>query len=388
MARRRFQKGRLLLRGKRTPQWIGRWREDVVTPDGSVRRIEKSTILGTKAELPTRRLAARRLEECLARVNAASYRPVRVATLNAFAERWKLEILAQHKPSSRRAAESHLKVHLLPELGKMNLDQIGPENQQVFATRLSKKVSRKTVVNVLGTLSSMLNKAKEWGYVCEAVELDKLALPEASIGAPARFFSADEARRIIEAAPEPFSTMFATLAMTGIRAGELLGLQVEDLDFERRLIFIRRSAWYGRIQTLKSRASQGALPMPEPLADMRKSYLKTWKPNPQRLLFANQLGRPMSANKVVQRKLWPILDALKIRRCGLHSFRHTHSSLLVEGGAPVSVAQAQLRHADPRITLGIYSHVVGSSQRDAVEKLAAILRPNAPKLRPDGEWIQ
>jgi integrase len=388
MARRRFQRGRLFLSGKRTPQWIGRWREDVITPDGSVRRIEKSTILGTKAELPTRRLATRRLEVLLARVNAPGYRPVRIATLNAFAERWRLEVLAQHKPSSRHAAESHLKVHILPELGEMNLDQIGRENQQVFATRLSKKVSRKTVMNVLGTLSSMLNKAREWGYVCEAVEFDKLALPEASIGTAPRFFSADEARRIIEAAPEPFSTMFATLAMTGIRAGELLGLQVDDVDFERRLIFIRRSSWYGRIQTLKSKASQGALPMPEPLGEMLVSYLKTWKPNAQRLLFANQIGRPMSANKVVQRKLWPILDALKIPRCGLHAFRHTHSSLLVEGGAPVSVAQAQLRHADPRITLGIYSHVVGNSQRDAVEKLAAILRPNAPKLGPDGEWIQ
>jgi hypothetical protein len=89
MARRRFQKGRLFLRGKRTPQWVGRWREDVIMPDGSVWRIEKSTILGTKAEFPTRRLAARRLEVLLARINAPSYRPVRVATLRAFAERWK-----------------------------------------------------------------------------------------------------------------------------------------------------------------------------------------------------------------------------------------------------------------------------------------------------------
>ena len=121
---------------------------------------------------------------------------------------------------------------------------------------------------------------------------------------------------------------------------------------------------------------------------MLVSFLKTWKPNALRLLFANQIVRPMSANKVVQRKLWPILHALKIPRCGLHAFRHTHSSLLVEGGAPVSVAQAQLRHADPRITLGIYSHVIGNSQRDAVEKLAGILRPNAPRLKPDGEWIQ
>ena len=86
----------------------------------------------------------------------------------------------------------------------MNLDQIGRENQQVFATRLSKTASRKTVLNVLGTLSSMLKKAKEWGYVCEGVEFEKLVLPEASITVVPRFFSADEAhRRIIEAAPQP-----------------------------------------------------------------------------------------------------------------------------------------------------------------------------------------
>lgn len=88
-----------------------------------------------------------------------------------------------------------------------------------------------------------------------------------------------------------------------------------DLDFERRLIFIRRSAWYGRIQTLKSNASQGFLPMPGPLAEMLLDHLKTWKPNPEILLFANKLGRPYSANKLVQKRLWPILDALGIPRC-------------------------------------------------------------------------
>ena len=60
----------------------------------------------------------------------------------------------------------------------MNLDQIGRENQQVFVTRLSKSVSRKSVMNVLCTLSSILKKAKEWGYVCEGVEFNRLVLPE------------------------------------------------------------------------------------------------------------------------------------------------------------------------------------------------------------------
>lgn len=81
----------------------------------------------------------------------------------------------------------------------------------------------------------------------------------------------------------------------------------------------------------------------------------------------------MSANNVVQRKLWPILDALKIPRCGLHAFRHTQSSLLLEVSAPATAAQAQLGHSDPRITLGIYSHVIGDSQRQSVERVAQTL---------------
>jgi integrase len=62
--------------------------------------------------------------------------------------------------------------------------------------------------------------------------------------------------------------------------------------------------------------------------------------------------------------------------------------LLLETGAPPTVAQAQLRHADPRITLGIYGHIIGESQRIAAEKVAEILRPNAPKSSTVGERIQ
>jgi len=53
--------------------------------------------------------------------------------------------------------------------------------------------------------------------------------------------------------------------MTGVRSGELFGLKVEDLDFQRRLINIRRSVWYGKLQLPKSRASERALPLPEAL---------------------------------------------------------------------------------------------------------------------------
>ena len=70
-------------------------------------------------------------------------------------------------------------------------------------------------------------------------------------------------------------------------------------------------------------------------------------------------------------------------------FRHLHGTLLSQLGVPVAVAQAQLGHADPRITLQIYTHVLPDTQRDAVGKLERfLLFPNVPKLLSDGDAVQ
>jgi hypothetical protein len=92
LARRRYQTGSLILRKKR---WTARWREDVVGPDGQILRVRRACVIGTLAELPTQKLARRRLELVLARINSPAYRPGRVATLKDFAEKWKTEVLAQ-----------------------------------------------------------------------------------------------------------------------------------------------------------------------------------------------------------------------------------------------------------------------------------------------------
>jgi integrase len=216
----------------------------------------------------------------------------------------------------------------------------------------------------------------------------RVVLPIAEVKPDPRFFTPEQVSQIISLAAEPFRTMFCIAAMTGVRAGELLGLKVEDLDFDRRLIFIRRSVNRGHIQTVKSRASQKPLPMPGRLAQVWRGHLHRRPENADRWLFVNSRSRPYSADKIVISKLWPILDTLKIRRCGLHAFRHFHSSALLEAGASPQVAQAQLRHSDARITLEVYSHVIGDSQRDAVDRVANILRLSAPKDDFSGDWIQ
>lgn len=388
MARRRYQQGRVFLRGKNPPQWVGRWREDILLDSGEVKRVERSIVLGTKTEIPTERLARRRLEILVAPINSLGYRPGRVAILSDFAERWKGQVLCQLKPSTVRAANSNLRNHILPALGRFRLDEIGKEQLQLFVTKLSREVSRKTVLNVLGVLSSMLSTARKWGYVCEKVEVRDLVLPAEEVKPEARFFSPDQVRKIIALAEEPYRTMFVIAAMTGVRSGELLGLKVDDIDFERRTIFIRRSVNRNEVQTVKSRASKKPVPIPDALTEILKKYLESWRENPERWLFANRRLHPYGRDTVVKYHLWPILDVLKIPRCGLHAFRHFLSSALLDSGASPQVAQAQLRHSDARITLEVYSHVIGGSQREAVEKVAELLRPDAPKPGDSEKWIQ
>ena len=123
-----------------------------------------------------------------------------------------------------------------------------------------------------------------------------------------------------------------------------------------------------------------ALPLPTALAHHLKNYLQTWRPNPEELLFTTRLGTPIDAGKLTQRRLQPLLKKLGIARAGLHAFRHTCASLLVEQGISMRIAQQQLGHSDPRITLAIYSHVIGDSHRQAVEKLSSVLDVCWPQL--------
>jgi integrase len=389
MARRRYQQGRIFTRGKNHRRvYVGRWREDVVDPDGTTRRVERSVVLGTIADLRTLKNAQRAFEPFLAKVNAVDYRPGKFAKIGDFAKVWEREVLAHKKPSSVKAAESHLRTYIRPWLGEVRLEEFTAQAQQNFVTRLAQRVSRKTVVNVLSTISSMIGTAKKWGYLCQPVVMRELALPTEELRKHTRFYSAEDVRRMIAVAPQPYRTMFAIAAMCGLRVGEVVALQKCDLDFMHRLIHVERSAWYGRVQTLKSKSSRADVVMPEALLTLLQEYLATWKANPEGFLFLNRNGRPYAANKVVEYGLWPVLDRLKLPRGGMHAFRHAHASLLMDVGAPATVTKEQMRHSDARITLGVYGHVIGDAQREAVDKVGEILRPDAPKSGVTGEWIQ
>jgi len=82
MARRRFQRGHLRLRGDK---WVGMWREDVLLPDGTVKRVRKSEIIGTRQDYKTKHLATRGLTDRLKTINSLTYKPRPTATFAEFA---------------------------------------------------------------------------------------------------------------------------------------------------------------------------------------------------------------------------------------------------------------------------------------------------------------
>ena len=163
MARRRFQRGSLILRGTRQKKWVGKWREDVIEPSGCVLRVQRREVIGTKEEYPTRKLAQRALDQRLSDVNSLTYRARPTATFREFATKWQNTVLTQHKPSTQTADKSRIRTHLVPAFGNVCLKDVSAEMVQSFVAR--RKVSAKSARNLIALMRQMWRSALAWGYV-------------------------------------------------------------------------------------------------------------------------------------------------------------------------------------------------------------------------------
>ena len=385
MARRRFQRGSVLLRGKRKQKWVGRWREDVINSQGQLIRINRKEVLGTKSDFPTKKLAMRELEVRIGPINSVSYRALRTATFAEFAEIWKNNALTQHKQSTQLAVRSQLKKWLVPYLGTYAMREIRGQAIQMFVQRCS--LAPKSCRNQVLTLRMMWKSAKAWDYVSHD-PFEGLALPK--VVRQARFFfTLEEIQRIIATASGPLKSFYWLAAETGMRAGELCGLRIEDIDLGQCLVNVKQSVWRGKIQTPKTANSIRQFAISPKLASHLRAYLSTWRPNLLNLAFATKNGTPWDQNLIVKRKLHPLLESLGIRRCGLHAFRHTNGSLMDRLNAPMKIRQERLGHAPgSNVTLAIYTHAVGEDDRLVAGQLGEMLCPNVAKLAQEKTFAE
>jgi len=96
----------------------------------------------------------------------------------------------------------------------------------------------------------------------------------------------------------------------------------------------------------------------------------------------DSLGDPLQANNLGQREHARVIKAAKVRPIMFHGLRHMCATLLLSAGVPPNVVQQRLGHKQIAVTLGIYGHVLPSMQRDAANRLAALLYRRKPSTHP------
>jgi len=134
--RRRFQKGTLIIRGKK-PTRCGIYREDVLQSDGTFKRVQRCVVLGPVSSL-SERATWKLFQPYLDRVNAAGKLPPKSGmTLEAFVKEWRTSVAVNLKASTTRAAESHLRAHIIPKLGSLPLTEINTKTVQSFVAYLA-----------------------------------------------------------------------------------------------------------------------------------------------------------------------------------------------------------------------------------------------------------
>lgn len=377
LARRRFQKGTLLLLGsKDEPRWFGRWREDVIDEAGSVRRIHRQEFLGTIKDFPTKKLAMRELNKRLHAINDLSYKPRSTATFTQIADRWENSVVCQLKPSTALNYRSHLRKHLKPFFGEYALNDISKEQLQVFVSKL--KVSPQTVRHVFVTFQSLWKSAREWGYVTANIT-ERVRMPNPVLG-ERRHFSMEDMTRILAASTEPYKTCFWLAAETGMRAGELCGLRWQDLDFERLTVSVVQTAWWGHLQTPKTKGSERRFSISANLARHLQARLEEWKPNQYGLIFATRNGTAWTCRKPL-RKLQAVLKELELPPAGLHAFRHAQVTIAEREGVPLKTIQSRVGH-DSAGTTALYAHAVVEDDRQFSAWLGSQLDSQADPKAP------
>jgi integrase len=375
LARKRYQKGYLFLRGKKQQVWVGRWLEDVIGSDNRTVRIHKSEVLGTKATFPTKRLAQRELDIRLSRINSLSYQPQKVISFADFGERWKRNVMSNYKPSTKSGMKSSVNRWLVPHFGQLQLHQITPEMLQQFLSNA--RVKPKTVRNLFIAFKLMWATARAWGYaeknICDGIVLPTMNIPDK------KWFTVEQMSQIISEASEPYKSMFWICPETGSRGGELCALKVEDLNLDQRMLKIRRSVWKGGLQTTKSKKGVRMFAISTQLCEHLKTYLLThWRDNPEKLLFCTRQETPYDNRDIVDQVLHPILERLGVARAGLYALRHGNATIMDRLNAPMRVRQDRLGHEKAETTLG-YAHVIGGDDRRVADEIGDILCPTLPR---------
>jgi integrase len=381
MTRRRYQRGSIYKRGKRSKVWFGRFCEEVIGPDGRIIRIRRSEILGTVAEIPTRRQAEQVLAERLRKINSPDYRPASSLTFGEYVERyWLPQVLPTLKHSTKKYYQYQLRVHLFPAFWNTQLRLITRDAAQDFFDRKLRSGLSWSTVKGMRTLFGGVMAAAEADDLIPTNPVRRTRFPRRGLRKERAAIAPDKIRELLAALPEPSGSLARLLVCTGLRIGEALALRWVDVDLERHVLRVTRNVYDGHFDEPKSQRSRRSVP----LGAMSIEVLSALKPagvNPDALVFSTDKGTAFDRHNLLNRQLKPTCKRLGLTGMGWHWLRHAHATLLDAVGTPLGTVQALLGHSSSEITREVYLHSIPADAQAAVQKVEDLLiRPKLTQV--------
>lgn len=248
-------------------------------------------------------------------------------------------------------------------------------------------LSPKTVKNYISFVSSIFDYGVRTRIIahnpCTHCTLPTISEPDR------KMLSLDEADRfldVLETSPLKYQAFFKLALYGGFRAGEILGLQWDDIDFRLNIVQIKRTAHYSKAlghydTTPKTKSSNRILKLPEHVIDtLQKLQVEQrnryefggvlW--NEETRVFTTDTFVPMNSSTLSN---WyrRIAEKNDLPLVSLHSFRHLNASLLINSGTDIATVSSTLGHSQTTTTLNIYAHAFQKARAEALEAVANVL---------------
>jgi integrase len=346
----------------------------------------------TKGGFATRREAQATMSKVAVAVEERTHVMNSRLTLREYlTKEWLPAIEHTIRPTTYRSYVAHVECHILPALGSVQLQKLSPAQINALYVKLGRAGKRNgqgltalSVRHVHAVLHRALKDAVRWGRL--ARNPADLADPPrvAAHGHELRTWSAQQLGAFLSAVRgDRLYALWHTLAMTGMRRGEALGLRWQDVDLEAGRLCVRRALVPNGQEVLVSepKTARGRRVValdPETVAVLKGQAARqlaeqrdaAWSET--ELVFTNEGGQalhPWATSRCFRKAVkYAMLPDIR-----LHDLRHTHATLALRAGIHPKVVSERLGHATVAITLDTYSHAIPAMQEEAAVRIAELV---------------
>ncbi|MGH7883445.1 MAG: tyrosine-type recombinase/integrase [Candidatus Dormibacteraceae bacterium] len=309
-----------------------------------------------------------------------------IPTLANFMEGWLTSVKGSLRPQTYAGYERYSRQHIIPSLGRIRLDRLTPEQvQEMLDDKLKAGLAPRSIVQIRAILRRALNRAIRSGRLFRNVA--SLTDPPRIEQHEAHVLTPEEMNRfLVVAAKEELGTLYILALFTGLRQGELLGLNWSDINLEEGQLRVARALQKveGKLKLLptKTAKSRRVVSLPKAaivalrlLEDKREEVRalagRRW--HESELVFTTRWGTPLNARNVV-RSFKRFLTRLNLPDMRFHDLRHSCATLLLVQGVAPRVVMEILGHSTINVTMNTYSHVLPSLQQAAAARLDELVQ--------------